>query len=499
MRKIIIIGGGISGLSCGVYLRHNGFDVTIIEKNPNVGGFCTGWLRQGRYIDGCIHWLTGSKKGKTCNHIWKSIGAFKDEKELIQLDTWGNFYYEDIVVPFLRDYKKAEQIWLSIAPEDKRQIKRFFKMVRGFMNVELPMDKAPYDLSLKQYLKVGISVLRHPSYLFTMKMNTDKYSLKFKNPAIRYAIKNAQPGPGNLFSMIYSYSTVASGDGGVPKGASVGLSNSVLEKYLSLGGKLITSKEVKDVIIEDKMAKGVVLNTGDIISCDFLISAIDPYFTLHNLLHDKYKEKGLLYRLIRPKVYPSISAVLITYEIEGLKDDFDTICSFPVEPINIHDKKIDSLEIRNYSYDKDLFVKDNKTVCNTQIHQFRDDYEKWLELYQDKKAYREYKDYIAQEAIKRIETRFPEYKGKIRLLDVCTPITFNRYLNAKDGAYMSLFTPSKPRLSHKGRIKGLKNMVLCTQWQQTPGGLPFAAAQGKYTARDVCKINKIKFKEIVKA
>ena len=498
MRKIIIIGGGISGLSCGVYLRHQGFDVTIIERNPNVGGFCTGWVRQGRYIDGCIHWLTGSKEGKTCNHIWKSVGAFKDDKELIQLDTWGNFYYGDTVVPFLRDYKKSEEIWLNIAPEDKRQIKKFFKMVRASMSVTLPMDKAPYDLSFKQYMQVAFSVLKHPSYLYTMKMNTDKYALRFKNPAIRYAVKNAQPGPGNLFSMIYSYATVASGDGGVPQGASVALANNMLEKYLSLGGKVITSEEVKDVLIDNKTVKGIVLNNDERMSCDFLVAALDPYYTLHNLLHDKYKEKGMYKRLKDPYKYPPISAVLVTYEIEGLKEDFDTICTFPVEPFKVQGKEVDSIEIRNYSYDKKLFVKDNKTVCNTQIHQFHDEYLKWVELYKDKKAYKAYKDEMAQEVIKRIETKFPEYKGKIHLLDVCTPITFNRYLNAKDGAYMSLFTPKKPRLSHKGKIKGLKNMLLCTNWQQTPGGLPFAVSQGKYTTQHVCKAYKIKFKEIIK-
>ena len=46
-KKIIVIGAGISGLSAGIYGLKSGFDVTIIEKNPVVGGLCTGWYRQG--------------------------------------------------------------------------------------------------------------------------------------------------------------------------------------------------------------------------------------------------------------------------------------------------------------------------------------------------------------------------------------------------------------------------------------------------------------------
>ena len=33
MKKVIIIGGGIAGLSAGVYARRSGFDVTILEQH----------------------------------------------------------------------------------------------------------------------------------------------------------------------------------------------------------------------------------------------------------------------------------------------------------------------------------------------------------------------------------------------------------------------------------------------------------------------------------
>ena len=53
-----------------------------------------------------------------------------------------------------------------------------------------------------------------PSYISTMHIKTDNYARKFKHPALRFALENVQPGPGNLFSMLYSYSTVVIGDGG---------------------------------------------------------------------------------------------------------------------------------------------------------------------------------------------------------------------------------------------------------------------------------------------
>jgi len=43
--KIIIIGGGIAGLSCGCYLQMNGIQTEILEAGALPGGLCTAWHR----------------------------------------------------------------------------------------------------------------------------------------------------------------------------------------------------------------------------------------------------------------------------------------------------------------------------------------------------------------------------------------------------------------------------------------------------------------------
>jgi phytoene dehydrogenase-like protein len=58
-KRLLIIGGGLAGLSAGCYARASGFDVTIVEHNLELGGVCTAWHRGAYLVDGCIHWLTG--------------------------------------------------------------------------------------------------------------------------------------------------------------------------------------------------------------------------------------------------------------------------------------------------------------------------------------------------------------------------------------------------------------------------------------------------------
>ena len=84
-KSIIIVGAGISGMSAGIYAEQNGFHAILLEKNPRVGGLCTGWTRKGRYIDGCLHWLTGTKEGTVLNEDWKNVGALTTQDNIIYL------------------------------------------------------------------------------------------------------------------------------------------------------------------------------------------------------------------------------------------------------------------------------------------------------------------------------------------------------------------------------------------------------------------------------
>ena len=62
-KKILIIGGGVSGMSVGIYAQINGFDSLIIEKHSIPGGICTAWYRKKYRFDYSIQWLVGTKEG----------------------------------------------------------------------------------------------------------------------------------------------------------------------------------------------------------------------------------------------------------------------------------------------------------------------------------------------------------------------------------------------------------------------------------------------------
>lgn len=102
-KKVVIIGGGVAGLSAGVYARLAGFEAEIYEKNTIPGGECIGWNRKGYHIDNCIHWLTGTKKGTDLYDVWKTVGALSDETEYAKVDSFYTSEYKGEVATLWND------------------------------------------------------------------------------------------------------------------------------------------------------------------------------------------------------------------------------------------------------------------------------------------------------------------------------------------------------------------------------------------------------------
>lgn len=491
-KTIIIVGAGVSGMSAGIYGQQNGFKTILLEMNPRVGGLCTGWYRDGNYIDGCIHWLTGTRPGTILYEDWKNVGAIDKQDDIIYLPSWGCFDYKGTKVTFWRDLERAEREWTLIAPEDKRQIHKFFKMVADFSKVELPLRRPLEKLSFKDAIKLGFKVVSvWPSYLLSMKKSCNKFAQKFKNPAIRFALTHVQPGDGNLFSMIYSYATIVEGNGGVPKGGSIFMAERMKHRYIELGGNLRVNSKVDHIIVKDNVAIGVVLENGESIFADYVVTALDPNYVTTRLLYGMYKNKEIEKRYHDPLANPTPSCVLASYEVDNILN-INVPYAFDTEPFKLAGLNIDHIVLRSYHFDPEYYVKNGKTVINVLLDQYSYEYDYWNTLYKNQPAYKKKKEQISEMVMGRIVNKIPELKGHIRPIDVATPKTLNRYTHSSRGAYMGfLFTDKKSLFSNNGQLKGLKNLYMAGQWLIAPGGLPLALVGGKFAIQRICRKENI--------
>ena len=192
MKKVVIIGGGIAGLSAGIFAQKNGFESIILEKHNTLGGECTGWDRQGYHIDGCIHWLVGTKEGTPIRRLWETVGAL-DGIEIYHPESFLAFEHEGITVHFYRDLERLKSSWMEISPEDKDTIEEFCKDIKKLQSFEFPIGK-PVDM---------MNILEKFKYIASMKdvgpimqkygkISSQEYAKTFKHPALREALAKDQ-------------------------------------------------------------------------------------------------------------------------------------------------------------------------------------------------------------------------------------------------------------------------------------------------------------------
>ena len=130
MKKITIIGAGITGRSAGIHALEQGYNVEIYEKNNWVGGCCTGWYRKGYYIDNCMHWLTGTNQHTKLFKLWKHVHAMDETSNLYQGEYFYKSFLNDNSIALYDDLEKTRKEMLILSIEDKKEINKFINTVK---------------------------------------------------------------------------------------------------------------------------------------------------------------------------------------------------------------------------------------------------------------------------------------------------------------------------------------------------------------------------------
>ena len=469
-KNVVILGGGIAGLNSGIELLQKGHKVTLIEKNDNVGGLCSGYDINGFYIDACLHWLMGTRKSNKLYKLWYNIDALNDDVKIISLDNFVTVDYSGTKIRVGRDLEKTRQEWLSIAPEDKRNINRFFHVVKAMDKVMSVALKSKTKKRLLDYFKV---VYKSPSIIKSMTMSRKEYAKRFKNPALRFAITNMMTGYNNMFFLFDVYSLFSQGNADVPSGGAKYMIERIKNRFLSLGGNLILNDEVNGIEMKKDKVFAVKTSQNHIFYPDVVISTFDPRYMLKNLLDNKYQINKINKANKRINKNPISSCFNVYVTIEGDLSMIDGPTLINIDPIKIGASDIDYLLIRPYNFDPQYFIKDNKTVVSLFVDQNHLDYHYFASL--DVKELKIEEEKIANNFIAALIKKYPELEGRVNILTYFGPIELEKRTNTSYGALQSYsLTDLNSFYFAEGRVKGIKNLYCCGQWTRSIGGTPTA-------------------------
>lgn len=527
-QTMLIIGGGIGGLSTGCYAQMNNYDSHILEMHEIPGGCCTGWEKGDFTFDWCISWLLGSGPGNEMYQIWREIGGLDGKQirhpEIFNIVTTASGKQ----VRFYSDPDKLQSHLTTIAPQDKKQIKAFCDGLRQFIEClkVYPFLRPVGLMSFWERTKMMASFIPHFNLIRkTITVLMTDYSQQFSHPTLQEAFNFILYEKHKNFPVLPFYFQLASHatqSAGVPEGGSLGLANTIAQRYQRLGGKISYNAKVESIIVEDNIAKGVRLTSGCEIFSDIIISAADGYSTVMKMLKGQYLTpvyKKLYTQSIKQPdmVFPGYFTIFLGLNKPLPQAEYCTTYILPDElaqrlpgirhpsiNVQLRNGLYPELAPRNtsmlyISYFCDIAPWRDLTDGTEQVPKTRNGETIYTLPIRRGTAYQKAKKHAANAIVAYLERYLPGLKEATTVRDIATPMTQVRYTDNYDGSVLGWqpFVDSGETLEEEVKrngpgIPGLKNFYFSGVWATT-GGLIRAAAAGRHVMQFICQDDKKTF------
>jgi phytoene desaturase len=299
-KKVVIIGGGIGGLGAAALLSKRGYNVTLLEKNKNIGGRANIFTAEGYTFDMGPSWYL---MPDIFEHFYELMEEdINDHLKLVKLGpSYKVFFPGDTEYPVVdiysdlgKDLPTFEKFEPGVTPKIKKYLeisgKQYATAKKSFMyrNYNSIADFFKWEL-----IKEG----RHMNPLQTMERYVNKW---FSDDRVKKILEytlvflgsepKKTPALYNIMNFIDFHYGVY-----YPKGGIYTIIESLKKMNDTHGTTIMTEAGVSEIIIENKTATGVLLDNGDVIHADYVISNADLHFTETKLItekkHQTYPEK----------------------------------------------------------------------------------------------------------------------------------------------------------------------------------------------------------------
>ena len=488
-KKIVIIGGGIAGLSAAVYALKCGYEVEVLEMHDMAGGLAMSWHRGPYTFETCLHWLIGSKPGGEFNQVWKELVdldrlTFVNPREFVRIETEDG--------DSLRMYTNADMLEAELlrrAPDDIPAISDFIHAIRTFGKFKLLDPSSGLAENWFNMLR-DIPVL--PLLMKLGKMSGKEYGARFADPLLRGFFSAGDLGKLTAIAMVLSLAWMNEQDAGYCIGGSQALVRLFEEKIAELGGTVRFNARVERIVVDEGRAIGVQLTGGEAILSDWVISAADGHATIYDLLGGRYVNDEIQKIYAESETFASYLQVSlgVASDLSGQPPMLTRVLRSPlvVDP----ETELSQLGFRFFHFDP-TFAPVGKTAV-TSILPTRD-YQYWENLRnEDPQRYRAEKARVADAVIHVLEGHLPGVRAAIEVTDVSTPATVTRYTGNWKGSQEGWLMPPGGGLKpFPNTLPKLDGFFLIGQWIMPGGGLPSGPMTARPAIKAICKRDHVTF------
>lgn len=429
-KKCIIIGSGLGGLTCGVMLSRNGYDVTVLEQHYQIGGCLQCFTRRGVKFETGMHFIGSASEGQTLYKLMRYMNLGD-----IRLDRLDETAY-DIVSMGGNQFKFANgrdpfiETMSSYFPNQKDNLARYFDVIEKIAQASTlhSLRHAEEDIVTNTYYQT-VSINEVLDGFFDDNLLKD---VLVGNLPLYAAEKDKTPFSQHAFIMDF-YNQSAYRIVGGSDAMALALEKTIKEN----GGEVRTMSKVTSIVCDDVKAKGVVVNDSEFLCADLIIAAIHPARVMEmletKLIRPAFKNrlKGLknttavfsVYMKFREDEVPYLNSNFYSYKSDspwGCENYTES--SWPEAYLYMH-----FCDSEHPSYASSAVALSYMSMAEvekwrgTEIGHRGDDYE----LFKKRKA---------EKLIDAVDKDFPGLKEKIEGYFTASPLTYLDYTGTQDGS-----------------------------------------------------------------
>ena len=296
MKSAIVIGSGFSGLSAAAFLAKEGIQVTVIEKNQELGGRARMLNKNGFSFDMGPSWYW---MPDIFENFFKNFNKKTNEfYELLKLDPGFKMIFDTDEIEVPADFAEICAIFENYEKGGGSKLKEFINDAKVKYNVGVNfMYNAPGLSIIEFFTKEIITNINNLELLTSYRRHIRKY---FHHPNLINLLEfpvlflgaSAKKMPA-LYSLM-AYSAIKQGTF-YPLGGFNQIIISLVKLCKELGVEFLTNEKVLKINIEDNKVKSIETNKNKMTKLDFVIASADYAHVENNLIDSKYRNYSKKY------------------------------------------------------------------------------------------------------------------------------------------------------------------------------------------------------------
>ncbi|MGB5217472.1 MAG: FAD-dependent oxidoreductase [Smithella sp.] len=401
---VVIIGGGLGGLTAANKLAKNGRKILLLESHDKLGGFATWFHRRKHIFDVSLH---GFPVGmvKTCRKYWSKAIAEKIIQlkrvrfinPLYQIET--DFTVEDFTSKLINDFKVSQE-----------QVDNFFNLI---MNMNYYDNKQMTNGELLESFFPG----RGDIHRFLIEPIVYANGSTLEDPAITYGIVFS-----NFMSKgVYTF-----------QGGTDLVIQMMQEELLKNNVDICLKSKVEKIVVENNVCQGVIVG-GDFVAAKSVLSNGNLIGTIFNLVGEEKFKPEFIEKVKKVRLNTSSCQVYMGIRAgETIEDIGDLIFYSEAEEFNTEELLSTQTTSRTFSLYYPRLRPQLADAGYTIVASTNARFEDWMSL--SKEEYKAKKQELIEATLVSLEKVIPGVTKKIDYIEAATPVTIKRYTHHEKGS-----------------------------------------------------------------